>query len=58
MVLNTIFNNISIISWQSVLFVAEVEVPGENHQTAISWIYNSKKTIKLVFVASPLSRQH
>jgi hypothetical protein len=34
-------NNISAISWQSVLFVEETdveetEVPGENHQPAVS----------------------
>ena len=26
-----IFNNISVISWRSVLLVEETEVPGENH---------------------------
>ena len=31
MVFNTIFNNISVISWQSVLLVEETGVPGENH---------------------------
>jgi hypothetical protein len=30
-VLNTTFNNISVISWQSVLLVEETTVPGENH---------------------------
>jgi len=29
MVLNAIFNNISVISWQSVLLVEETIVPGE-----------------------------
>jgi len=33
MVFNTTFNNISVISWQSVLLVEE---PGENHQPAAS----------------------
>jgi len=32
MVFNTIFNNISVISWGSVLFVEETRVPGENHK--------------------------
>jgi hypothetical protein len=32
MVLYLIFNNISVISWQSVLFVEETGVPGENHR--------------------------
>jgi len=32
MVLNTTFNNISIISWRSVLLVEETGVPEENHR--------------------------
>ena len=28
---NATFNNISVISWQSVLLVEETGVPGENH---------------------------
>jgi hypothetical protein len=35
-VFNTTFNNISVISWQSVLLVEETGVPGENHQTVTS----------------------
>jgi len=31
MVFNTNFNNISVISWQSVLLVEETREPGENH---------------------------
>jgi hypothetical protein len=31
MVSNTTFNNISVISWRSVLLVEETAVPGENH---------------------------
>jgi len=31
LVLNAIFNNISIISWRSVLFVEEIGLPGGNH---------------------------
>jgi hypothetical protein len=31
MVFNVTFNNISVISWRSVLLVEETEVPGENH---------------------------
>ena len=33
---NTTFNNISVISWQSVLLMEETGVPGENHQPAVS----------------------
>ena len=36
MVFNATFNNISVISWQSVLLVEETEVAGENHPPAIS----------------------
>jgi hypothetical protein len=31
MVFNPTFNNISVISWQSVLLVEKIRVPGENH---------------------------
>jgi len=34
MVFNVTFNNISVISWRSVLLVEETEVPGENHRPA------------------------
>ena len=36
MVFNTTFNNISVISWQSVLFLEETGVPGENHRPVVS----------------------
>jgi hypothetical protein len=36
MVFNATFNNISVISWQSVLLVEETAVPGENHRPAAS----------------------
>jgi hypothetical protein len=34
MVFNATFNNISAISWLSVLLVKETRVPGENHRSA------------------------
>jgi hypothetical protein len=34
MVINATFSNISALSWQSVLSVVEVGVPGENHRHA------------------------
>jgi len=37
MVFNATFNNISVISWRSVLLVEETGVPGENHQPAASY---------------------
>ena len=36
MVFNATFYNISVITWRSVLLVAETGVPGENHQPAVS----------------------
>ena len=35
-VFNATFNNISVISWQSVLLVEETGVPGENHRLVAS----------------------
>jgi hypothetical protein len=35
-VFNATFNNISAISWWSVLLVEETRVPGENHRPAAS----------------------
>jgi hypothetical protein len=43
MVFNTTFNNISGISWQSVLLVEEIREPGENHLQ----MYLSQVTDKL-----------
>ena len=36
MVLNATFNNISVISWWSVLLVEETREPGENHRLVAS----------------------
>ena len=36
MVFNATFNNILVISWQSVLLVEETGVPGENHWPCLS----------------------
>jgi hypothetical protein len=38
MVFNTTFNDISVISWRSVLFVEETEVYGENPRPVASHI--------------------
>jgi hypothetical protein len=35
-VFNVTFNNISIISWRSVLLVEESRIPRENHQPVVS----------------------
>jgi hypothetical protein len=36
MVFNATFNNMSVISWLSVLLMEETGVPGENHRPAAS----------------------
>jgi hypothetical protein len=36
MVFNATFNNISVISWRSVLLVEEITLPGENQRPAAS----------------------
>ena len=36
MVFNATFNNISVISWQSVLLVKEIGIHTENHQPVAS----------------------
>ena len=36
MMFNATFNNISVISWWSVLLVEETGLPGENHRPATS----------------------
>jgi hypothetical protein len=36
MVFNVTFNNITVISWQSVVLVKETGIPGENHRPAAS----------------------
>jgi hypothetical protein len=36
MVFNTTFNNMSAMSWLSVLLVQETGVPGENHRPVVS----------------------
>jgi len=36
MVFNATFNNISVVSWRSVLFVEQTGVPRENHRPAAS----------------------
>ena len=53
MVFNATFNNISVISWQSVLLMEETGVSGENHQPASShWQTQLKTSFELVFVTT------
>ena len=41
MVLNANFNNISVISWRSVLLVEETGVPGDNHRSVANHLQTS-----------------
>jgi len=40
MVFNTTFNNMSVISWRSVLLVEETGVPGQKPPTRRKWLTN------------------
>ena len=54
MVFNATFNNFSVISWQSVLMVEEIGVPGENHRpVAGNWQTSSHNVYR---VHLPISR--
>ena len=51
MALNAIFNNISVISWRSVLLVEETGVPEENHRPVAShWQTLSHKDVYLALI--------
>jgi hypothetical protein len=53
MVLNAIFNNISVISWQSVLLVEETGGPEENHRPVAShWQTVSHNVVHLEFLTN------
>jgi hypothetical protein len=54
MVCNATFNNISSISWQSVLLVEETGVSGENHRpvTASPHSYKLKERLKELVLTS------
>jgi len=55
MVFNATFDNISVISWQSVLLVEKTGVPGENHRPIAShwqtlYIYVVSSTPRLTVI--------
>jgi hypothetical protein len=51
MVLNATFNNISVISWRSVLLVEETGEPRENHQPVASqWQTLSHNVVHLALI--------
>ena len=45
MVFNTTFNNISVISWRSILLVEETGVSGENHRPIASHLQTSSHNV-------------
>ena len=48
---NATFNNISVISWRSVLLVEETERPGENHRPVAShWQTLSHNVVHLALI--------
>jgi len=54
MVFNVTFNNISAISWQSVLLMEETGVPGENHRPVAShWQTLSQNVESCIEYTSP-----
>jgi len=51
MVFNATFNNISVISWRSVLLVEEIGGPGENHRPVAShWQTLSHNVVHLALI--------
>jgi len=56
MLFNATFNNITVISWRSVLLVEETGVPGENHLHAAShWQTLSHRVVSSTFRLSELT---
>jgi hypothetical protein len=56
MVFNATFNNISAISWRSVLLVEEAGVPGENHRLTAN--HGQTLSHNVVHLAQSGSRTH
>jgi len=49
MVHNTTFNNMSALSWRSVLLVTKAEIPRENHRTVASHWQTASHTYKRLY---------
>jgi len=58
MVFNVTFNNISVISWRSVLLMEETEVPGENHRPVESHRQTLSHKVYRVHLAMSEIRTH
>ena len=56
MVFNATFNNISVISWQSVLLMEEAEEPRENHWPEWVKLQVTDKLYLIMLYTSPWSR--
>jgi hypothetical protein len=58
MVFNATFNNISVISWRSVLLVEETRVPGENHRpVASNWQTLSRNVVLSTLLLLKISQR-
>jgi hypothetical protein len=58
MVFNTILNNISIMSWRSVLLAEETGGPGENHRpVASNWQTLSHNVVSSTWRKPPICRK-
>ena len=53
MVFKDTFNNISVISWRSVLLVEETRVPVENHRPAVSHLKTLSHKLCCIEYTSP-----
>jgi hypothetical protein len=58
MMFNVTFNNISVISWQSVLLVKETRVLGENHPSADLLHVTDKTLSHNVVLSTPHGGHH
>ena len=56
MVFNDTFNNISAISWRSVLLGEETRVPGENHRPTLLDVCTHGGRLSIVFNKGDMRR--
>ena len=48
MVFNATFNNISVISWRSALFVEEIGGHGENHLSVCKYVWKPTNMLEYI----------